>query len=1035
MNNNNIKRKLTRRKIAKKSRNNNNNNVITRNFLSRPNPSLPKTSAVNSPYSSSQSSTTKSSLPKRPKGSKRRGRGISNNRKNRIHNPSSVQQRRLLNDNELCVAKKVVETFLNKIGIDKFYDIDVYEFCKADSEGLVSLSDLQSSLSKHEVYCSMPFLKLLKSVIFGAAGDIALDAILFDCGQLINVVNQLDTLQDETISILQQIGQNEDDGNDFDINFEAMLKTFAQETEDRRKQMDKKIPKNNQPFITKPAASRQTISPITVKKNFIRPTSPILSDAINLTSDDSALLQQMLNNFILQRQQKEMLLKELKIQLHILQSAEKEHVSLNNKRKRLQYLKGEYEKYTDLLEWERRNEKIRKHMITRTHAANKIKEKSMRNTREVIKHYNNADVLQQLQKAEQELYKIKKQLSNCQKKVYSMIDAQNDRLKERLEELQDALVVRKMNKISEQRREDIANGVYFDTEKLQTKLRNFDATKARLLLNKKWDYHQGVINKLFNVTGTYELESMMSKVLNQQNESKRLEREKSDLKEKISSLEKKKLMWKEYYDSMRFGTESDIEDKHPIRRKRTKKSKKQKKNTDVVQESDQAKNDDNVMPAGINYEVRIEEVANKIRKEENRSEKASVKYTKLRQIVAEMTMRIQSMMLSFEVNTKEVDVLLKSIETDSDFSQHGQYLAEEVVEGLEKSIFALNKIAEKKVKASANEEELFLMMMNEFESENIGEENATVKNPVTEIKPAIDADNVLNQVEKLKIIDQHNSDSVQQKNILKKKHIGIISVKDLHMSARQEMIKNSPNITQRQANKTNNNHHQRNTVSQIGSVGTSIVDYISLLRLAPDLNYMKLEAPLGQNIRVTSTVVDQINVKARHAVVFTLIRNINGLLKKRKITASILFRKIDKDESGSISKSELWDGLRELGIKWRKTDFDLLYERFDSDGDDSINIDEFLRIIDPDHKEVLVLEKLTIDDVVIIKNQEHKKIHQKVIHQTKKKIRSTLNKEEWLEETKDYNIKTLRNEIKLKSAKRVRKEMKKIEKENALLHW
>ena len=151
---------------------------------------------------------------------------------------------------------------------------------------------------------------------------------------------------------------------------------------------------------------------------------------------------------------------------------------------------------------------------------------------------------------------------------------------------------------------------------------------------------------------------------------------------------------------------------------------------------------------------------------------------------------------------------------------------------------------EKKVKASANEEELFLMMMNEFESENIGEENATVKNPVTEIKPAIDADNVLNQVEKLKIIDQHNSDSVQQKSILKKKHIGIISVKDLHMSARQEMIKNSPNITQRQANKTNNNHHQRNTVSQIGSVGTSIVDYISLLRLAPDLNYMKLEAPL-----------------------------------------------------------------------------------------------------------------------------------------------------------------------------------------------
>ena len=165
------------------------------------------------------------------------------------------------------------------------------------------------------------------------------------------------------------------------------------------------------------------------------------------------MLQQILSNFILQRP-KGNAVKGIKNSTPYLQSAEKEHVSLNNKRKRLQYLKANMNNM--ILEWERRNEKIRKHMITRTYAANKIKEKSMRNTREVIKHYNNADVLQQLQKAEQELYKIKKQLSNCQKKVYSMIDAQNDRLKERLEELQDALVVRKMNKISEQRREDIA---------------------------------------------------------------------------------------------------------------------------------------------------------------------------------------------------------------------------------------------------------------------------------------------------------------------------------------------------------------------------------------------------------------------------------------------------------------------------------------------------------------------------------------------------------------------------------------------------
>ena len=116
---------------------------------------------------------------------------------------------------ELAVAKPVVEAFLDKVGVDTFYSVDIYEFLEANDDGLVTLSELQSALSRREVYCSMPFIKLLHaSITPGEAlrpkepnqrkrdtstSSASSVAPLFDCGQLINVVNHIDRLQDEQL--------------------------------------------------------------------------------------------------------------------------------------------------------------------------------------------------------------------------------------------------------------------------------------------------------------------------------------------------------------------------------------------------------------------------------------------------------------------------------------------------------------------------------------------------------------------------------------------------------------------------------------------------------------------------------------------------------------------------------------------------------------------------------------------------------------------------------------------------------------------
>ena len=209
---------------------------------------------------------------------------------------------------------------------------------------------------------------------------------------------------------------------------------------------------------------------------------------------------------------------------------------MKKKQMQLKLLKSQLDEALEKLEWEQKINKTRLHMISRTRNANKVQEKAIQNLREVIKHYDKARVLERRVNAQEECYKAKAQLSAYQQKVYVEVDALHERLKGRLEEIQDGLVVRQLTDVSEKRREDIANGIFFDKNELKNKLSFMDGQKSNLALLKRWNRYEKIIERLYEVTGIYDIEQMVEKVTGQGLEHQRLNNDLESYQRKISKL-------------------------------------------------------------------------------------------------------------------------------------------------------------------------------------------------------------------------------------------------------------------------------------------------------------------------------------------------------------------------------------------------------------------------------------------------------------------------------------------------------------------
>lgn len=92
------------------------------------------------------------------------------------------------------------------------------------------------------------------------------------------------------------------------------------------------------------------------------------------------------------------------------------------------------------------------------------------------------------------------------------------------------------------------------------------------------------------------------------------------------------------------------------------------------------------------------------------------------------------------------------------------------------------------------------------------------------------------------------------------------------------------------------------------------------------------EAPKDTGVKYTSEAED-------------LMKSVSDLLKKKRLRASDLFKKIDASGDGNVSGPELRAGLAELGFKLSDTDLASIMSVIDKDGGGEVSVKEFDRAI------------------------------------------------------------------------------------------
>merc|ERR1719450_1269856 len=76
-----------------------------------------------------------------------------------------------------------------------------------------------------------------------------------------------------------------------------------------------------------------------------------------------------------------------------------------------------------------------------------------------------------------------------------------------------------------------------------------------------------------------------------------------------------------------------------------------------------------------------------------------------------------------------------------------------------------------------------------------------------------------------------------------------------------------------------------------------------------------------------------------------ILRQLSILLKKKRMRASDLFKKIDSSGDGSLEGPELREGLEGLGLKCSDEEFAAVMNKIDKDGGGDVSLREFDRAL------------------------------------------------------------------------------------------
>ena len=150
-------------------------------------------------------------------------------------------------------------------------------------------------------------------------------------------------------------------------------------------------------------------------------------------------------------------------------------------------------------------------------------------------------------------------------------------------------------------------------------------------------------------------------------------------------------------------------------------------------------------------------------------------------------MRVQSMMLLFQVNTNAIDKVLQSVDSDSGFLQNGMNLAHNLVYGLEQSTKNLNKKAQELINMQASMHGAYSGNTSVASLSYFDQDQTRVRR-----YSVVSEEEILNEVDKLEIDNQNikraESPRFGHKPIAKN-NFGVVSIKNLHESEKRNIEK------------------------------------------------------------------------------------------------------------------------------------------------------------------------------------------------------------------------------------------------------
>jgi hypothetical protein len=667
--------------------------------------------------------------------------------------------------------------------------------------------------------------------------------------------------------------------------------------------------------------------------------SPVPHAAIAKTEEESHQLAKEYNQILLELAAKAATLQSIEDEHHTLVYAERELQAQKDMEARKQALGREIERVAINIKQARAYTSVITHMLKRLDALKQSDENQNKHARHRLKMYNDTNALSQLEKAQAAAKHVQRAVKLRRSKLADDMEEQTSRLRERLGIVVDLLTVKKMRDVAKARRKDINNGNYEDVELDRRRRRYSEELAEYAALEERFKPTKNNIDRLHSIAGTLALDDLVFKFINLPNKLLATKDTLEKTKDRLQALHIEEARVQQLFLDTCIYEHGNMD-------------------KGVKAE------DDLGLHGGQEFDTTIHRLTASTEAATKRSQSHVENYKAQRALLANVIERVKTMMFQCGINTNAVDRGLEAIAGEDMYLDEMPKVAMAISTGMDQCARRLSAIAASVVNINKGLEiaPLTQEVLETIPSSPIAQRQSLADAAVQrqETEAAIQAkvkslgmETVTVPMSTTQVVPLR---TIRQEFTAQFRGLGRSEQQQPRLSAprvREQTVFGAENITN------------------------------ALLGCEP-FDIMNANPPLGANVRVAAFNSSQSEQQQRvlRSGAMDLVSSMTNILKQFKLSPKTFFRELDVDRSNSITKVELWEGLKPYGIQWSHAEFSLVFERFNSDGDDGLDEDEFLRVFDRDHAMHVLgksSEVVQVDDGVSLQKGSHKPLHDKLV--------------------------------------------------------